>query len=72
MIFVPDALFTISILGYLDHLSMSAKKFCFFFFSLGMESPKSICNFSIGSEQLPSGNYLLCGITGFSFLPISE
>ena len=72
MLFVLDALFTISIVGYLDHLSMHAKKFCFFLFSLRMGSPKSICNSSIGSEQLSSGNYLLCGITGFSYLPISE
>ena len=65
-----DALFTISTVGYFEYRSMFLMKYCSIPFSLTIGPPKSIWISSLGSIQLGKGVQLLCGITGFKFLPI--
>ena len=52
MTFVLDALFTTSIIGYLENLSMPGKNDFFIPFSFRIGPPKSNGNSSIGSMQL--------------------
>ena len=69
--FGPDALFTISAVGYLEYLSILVIKYCSMPFSFKIGPPKSNCISSFGSLHLGRGAHLRCGITDLRFLPIS-
>ena len=70
-IFVPEALFTISAVGYFEYLSTLVMKYCSIPFPLIIGPPKFICFSWFGSTHFGKGAHLRCGITDSGFLPIS-
>ena len=68
--FGPEALFTISAVGYFEYLSIHVK-YRFMPFSFKIGPPKSISISSFGSIHFGRGAHLRCEITDLRFLPIS-
>ena len=69
--FGPEALFTISAVGYFEYLSILVIKYCSMPFSFKNGPPKSICISSFGSIHFVRGAHLRCEITDIRFLSIS-
>ena len=69
---MPEALFTISAVGYFEYLSIPVIKYCSMPFSFKIGPPNSICISSFGSLHFGRVAHLRCEITDLRFLTISE